>query len=290
MTTLQLLNENNLKELIPKMGHRLKLQEYLKKRFSLNSTLSTGSTVIIDNSFDLSVSDDTAACSSDVLSPPCKKKCTESIDICTEDTKSSNQVYPEGNVNIFRDNMNLKQYLKSTRTGTAIMQTFAASKALGVNQRKTLVHLIADELVEQNIRVTNYQFDVITDELVSIFPNENKGTYFLSPVHGRKIAGGKLVERFRNQRRILNEAAKHEQSINSSVKVTQEDTEKLQWLQQVSDPWSKTVLYWEQTYTARHNQMPSTIQEYFDAYPALTMPLGYTLVSKYLGFTQAYAS
>lgn len=262
MEAIQLLTESHLKQLIPKLGHRLKLQEYLNKRFSLNDSQSSESTVIIENIMDLDTSNLSQSSQDITVSPPAKKSRT---DVCTR--------------NMFRNSMDLQNFLESTHTGSALIKCYAATKKLSVTQRKTLVRLIADDLVENHSRITNAQYDDVTDQLLLIFPSELKGSYFLPPINGRKVAGGSLVERFRNQRRIINEASKYSPNVASSSIITEEDCDRLEWLKQVCEPWAKTVLYWQKTAASRRDNMPSTIHEYYETFPPLSMPLGYTLVS-----------
>ena len=296
--TFLLLDEKDIKEIVPIVGHRIKLikflQEYRKKHMLTvtkdhhhgitNETdsklLSTDSTVIIDGFLDSApeelhvsfnceklpstICDDSTRCVSD--EPPTKQK-------------SLNQALPvSGFTNIFGNDYNLKKFLKSTRTGQAIIGIYEKNYCLKHEEQTRLVHLIADQLCECNNSVSHQQFAAITEEIVQMFPNEVRGAYFVPPGGARRASSGRLVDRFRNQRKLFTRAKRISVS-TVELEIDIDVEEHLAWLKNSNSPWKTVEELWSKTFQTRYNSMSNSIHEYIQQYPALQLPLGYTLVS-----------
>lgn len=76
--------------------------------------------------------------------------------------------------------------------------------------------------------IRHSQFDLLSDEIVALFPSESKASYYipalpkhLSRLNKSEIAKGKLVDKFRNKikeyRRIAGVSKKKQRTANSAV-------------------------------------------------------------------------
>lgn len=236
------LDSDLLKELIPKLGHRMKLLKYIK-------TLKTEKKVqqIVENEIE-----------DDFENPAKVAKLVE-----------EKTFFPHGASTL--------QFLTSSRTGNAIIITYQRNKDLSDGQRSKIIHILTEVLVNRHEKLTSLQLDLLSDDIVEIFPTETKGTYYLPREDGRKIIGGRLIERFRNQRKLITEADKINLNAKKEHVVSESEVASIAWLKSSCDPWTKVLDHWSNTTDLRKESI--SIHQYFQDFPCLSLPLGYTLVS-----------
>lgn len=134
-----------------------------------------------------------------------------------------------------------------------------------------------------------------------MFPTETISTYY-TPYRKdeagkyKRCARGKLFDKYHNRRRTLRAAGllsyrrkkvaefandKEDPSFNK-----EEQLENVSWLQHCIEPWTDVVDKWKETFEHRKSLLNdiNTIQPYFDQFPALKQPLGYTLVNNVVLF------
>ena len=89
------------------------------------------------------------------------------------------------------------------KIGKAILNAYKSNQILDKNQRTSLVHMIIDASIQHRDVLHNSDLNVLASKRVEVFPNENKGTYYIPPGENKKLSNGKLVDRYRNARRML---------------------------------------------------------------------------------------
>lgn len=248
------MDNDTLKEIVPTLAVRVKLLAYIKKNRNFEST-SNASTVLLHTS---TLSSNDLSC--DIQS--FKKQKVDPI---------SPLIFPG-----FKD---VEQYLNDSRFGRHLLEAYKQNGDFTHKERSKLVHIIADSLCESTTSVSNENYSLITDHLVKLFLKELRSTYFIPPAGAKNIATGKLVERFRNQRKLCRKTEQFLDTSTTSVESDQTEdnyNSELEWLMNSAEPWHKVLNFWEITKTKRC--CDTSIHCYFKNYPALTSPLGYNLV------------
>lgn len=183
-------------------------------------------------------------------------------------------------VHAFPGGKTLHQYLTDSRIGSHLVDIYNEHQTFTQSERCKLVHLISDALCEIHHRVSNEVFDSISENIVEMFPNELKSCYYIPPYGAKKISGGKIVERYRNQRKICSKSKSFMNDSSSSIDDVphEECTDELEWLAHSSEPWARVITSWQKTHAVRLSESDS-IHNYFNKFPALSCALGYNLVS-----------
>lgn len=166
-----------------------------------------------------------------------------------------------------------------------------------------------------NFSISTGRFLVLSKAIQDLFPTENLGTYFTPYQAGnesnlKRCARGKLYDKYNNIRRafrsvgLIPKKRKFYDSSNDSTEsgtflwgcvnwlicITnlfvdhQEDCESVSWLEHCIEPWTDVCQKWDQTFLYRKKLLKTDIepQDYFNTFPALKQPLGYSLVRVFL--------
>lgn len=187
--------------------------------------------------------------------------------------------------NFFVNNYSLNDFLMQSSKGQNILRAYNTNKLLDVVDRRKLVHLIVDGLLERHETVTGEMFRELTLRIVEIFPNETAECYFSNQKPAKKNTCGKLIDRYRNEKKYIRKVKKSEAESNNNYNLTQlisdKTKEQIVWLKHNYQPWSKVVEYWKETFSAREIEYSQTgpINDVIENWPSLRHNLGHTLVS-----------
>lgn len=280
------VSNDQLKELVPKMGDRMRLGKNLKIYRQQNELLdpmpstsevtvmkstSTADTIIIeDEDYDLLSSSDASIVDSSASNS------TSQENIPNKKMKLEESSY-------FMDAATVKEFLEKEITGRAILNSYIKSGNLTSADRRRLTHLIVDGLLERHQSINKDLFSSLADDICKIFPSECRDIYFLQFNNGkRNITSGKLVDRYRNQRHYVNSRMPKLVTETPKPKSVSIDTEaKMLFLQHSTEPWTVVLEYWNDTIQVRQDQR--LIEEpaylFLEKWPTLKHSLGYLLVS-----------
>ncbi|KAL4720692.1 hypothetical protein ACJJTC_010139 [Scirpophaga incertulas] len=188
------LTDDNLKELCPLMGVRIKL----KKKISefLDSLVSR---IYINCVFYFQATTDTATSASsntdyDFSSVP---EQVPDLDISLSDILIAPQF----------QNFDLKTLLETSPCGKSILQFYNTNGCLDTKRRNRLTDIIIRHLFTfiVNKRLTYDDYTVLSGKIITLFPKESAATYFTRPIKksdsfiGKSVpAKGKLIDRVRN--------------------------------------------------------------------------------------------
>lgn len=189
-------------------------------------------------------------------------------------SKNANRFFPR--------NQSLQALLQGCARGMTILESYGKQTKLNSDDRRHLVHLIIDAVLERHNSVSSAMFQELAEAITELFPSEAKGCYFSSGNSARKNSSGKLVDRYRNQKRYLQKNSKKNTPAPSNPSEFDEDIkESVQWLKHSSHPWLKVVELWTKTSAARlvETMNEGPLSEVVIKWPSLRHDLGYTLVS-----------
>jgi len=317
-----------LSALVAKLGDRLKLKNLVKNQRVQscdldNSRASEASTVLyeIDKSVIVSavdVSPDDKSCldlNNNISSSSTSHTSSVPIGIdvidlphceigqITESPSENNCTNPppskKHKYNYFRNFDSIESFLSSKLLGKALLKK--CPLALSNTDKRTLVRLIVDQLLEDNKSVSASTLKDIADEIHELFPLEDPKIYFGNFFNGkRNVVCGKLIDRYRNQKHYLRSYFSPTNNMNdvdetptvaAGVNDINNDNEtlndKLIFLKFCSEPWQKVLTYWKDTYEHRYsmNYSPSSQQTLVQSFPILINPKGHELVSATLEFS-----
>ena len=264
------LTEETLKIFVPKYGHRYKILREINRLNTSTLDVSQADTVIIDDL--LSPSPSVVFTDS---TPPCSTSSTSLNEASCSTDDQNNSVPP---LKRFKKGLYLQEFLSLSKIGAALIRIHEL-RHFTSNERSRLVHLIVDHCIECNDVLVNQDFNTIAENICDIFSTEVKGTYYLPPEGSKKIANGKLVDCYRNSRRLL-----RIKEDNKELSTSFDDTlqEKLTWLESNVAPWAKVEEVWKETRAIRGKItiQGGSVADVFKKYPALQQPLGYTLLEE----------
>ncbi|XP_053607240.1 uncharacterized protein LOC128673433 isoform X3 [Plodia interpunctella] len=298
--TLQMLSENDIKELIPVIGHRAKLTTQLKLLQEITSSET-------HNTHDDSI----PASSNAINNLPILTDTTIHYEYIAESGLESNIQYEE------LPNLNTNgvyNTLSSCNEGKGLLLRYKENGLLNNAARRQLCHIIvSNELKDNpNKKVSSSRLYQLAFEINQVFKKESSAVYF-TPFKSfnprQKIsAQGKLLDCYRQKRRdyiksgIIVSEKHHSASPSTSsasnsprpstctqeaidlLETKDEDLEeKVLWLKNCMDPWSTVELYWEATAKYRLSlltQSGISIDKYFQEFKALNQQGGLHLLLK----------
>lgn len=291
-SVLAMLTDEQLKELIPKLGDRVRLKAVINSHAgtlnSIGKTVSTADTIIIDPQ----VTADLSQVEGSYEFANFNELETKLLSVpSTSSNIPSSNVQPSPNAKRIKltksfGNLSLEEFLQSEFVGRTIIATYQRNGKILPTERRKLVHLIIDGLMERQLSVSRDILSEVADEIIDIFPTESKNVYFFCFYNGkRRISSGKLVDRYRNQRHYLRKNALIPEPIVNSIKapvvVTEPVKNKVLFLQHSIEPWDKVCKYWKETVAVREDQRlaEESAYSFLEKWPALKHNLGYVLVS-----------
>ena len=236
MELLQVINETELQELVPKIGDRIKIKTQLKKCsddplhfFPGSKSVSTASTVLLnnedtssyteihcDNGIDVLVDNksfEIQPSSSSVEQPIEQAVINIGPNISPGDSSPPIVENPEKDEtqavgthkktchsNFFLHSISLKQFLSNSSKGRAILESYDCNPGFGPSDRRYLVELLIDGILDRHDTVKRCMLEDLADDIVELFPLESKDTYYQYNKASSKNARGKLIDKYKNER------------------------------------------------------------------------------------------
>ena len=251
------LTEQNLAEIVPKLGPRMKILTRIKKH-RLNSSIGSTSSnfSMSQGSSDIELSD------------------MDSIGSATKKRKITCSPLED-----------LEDFLNSSSIGAVVLRAQRRFNYISSDQRNHLVRICIDRLIDTHGRLRNEHFEKLSENIVSLFPNESKGVYYIPPNSGKKMSNGKLVDRYRNVRRIITSSSKEDKEQEKEAEGGEVDTQlktNLLFLQHNTEPWTKVLECWQTTLTLRKADLSegTNLKAVFLKWPCLSTNLGWQLFER----------
>lgn len=133
--------------------------------------------------------------------PSCQSASTE--------TKDSDFTMISETSTEFRKDVNLESLLSADVIGQALVQK-SKCKSLTNADRDRISDIVVTHCLNKYKKMDHEQFDVLAGNIVKLFSNEKKSTYFIPPIkksnssrQKSERARGKLVEKYRNKLHLL---------------------------------------------------------------------------------------
>ncbi|KAB0799883.1 hypothetical protein PPYR_07763 [Photinus pyralis] len=277
-----LLKEEELRTIVPQLGLFLKIRTKLQELQLLQNTEVTLPDI------DFHVTEPSTSCSATTVDDNQSNQSCASLNASTSCTNEE--------ITASNHQTHLLAYLNSINDGKEILQAYRLNKEL---KRRLLVKLIIDRELsgDANRSILKNRFELLSQQIVDIFPTESKFTYYISPrrdAAGKPIsAQGKLYDKYSNTRKKYiklelaeNRGKTKKRNYSESIDVpgvltTPEIDTALNWLHFNVGDWPKIISQWKLTSSVRiqtFKNEDTTIDQYFDLYPALKMPLGHELI------------
>ncbi|XP_039303045.1 uncharacterized protein LOC120357201 [Solenopsis invicta] len=195
----------------------------------------------------------------------------------------------------------VKEILEKDATGRAVLNIYNNTRDLSTKCQSYVCDIIVTHALNNCItNLRNEDFDAIADNIVHVFPEECKETYYVPPVSKRdssnqksKVAKGKLVDKYWNKISFLREAKINvtsdvipEAATCMSSEAHQENS-KL-WLIHNRAPWADVINHWNTSYTLRlvNCMNKKTLHDLLEEWPILLTENSYLLIEQ--DFCQKY--
>ncbi|XP_067614074.1 uncharacterized protein [Eurosta solidaginis] len=159
---------------------------------------------------------------------------------------------------------NVTDMVKNSKSGQSLLSLYLMKKKLDMHDRKRLLNIIVENFFDCNSRKyiipRPYQMNKLAEEIVEIFPTENKEIYYISRKAGRRTnASGILYNRFKNlnRKRLKLESTTSEEE-NSSDKETLCSTNYISLknkMKYMSGDEGDAINLWRETYKYRVNDI-----------------------------------
>ena len=316
-STLKLLNEDELKCLVPKVGQRALIRSRLHNEPELENICksnSTASTVILateeldlfdaaQGSHTITINDDTDKCDvlpnvsgidivkynpQEVLNTACDTVTLELVPAgdSTTSTESGDPPSKKFKTDFFLSGKPLMQFLNTNIRGRTILESYQAHQKLDMQDRRWLVEILVSGLLDRHNRVSYEMLHDLAAEIVNIFPTENTDTYYSYNKLVSKNPRGKLVDKYKNLKLFLqkNKIKRTTDTVlppKTKVDLETDIVSAMKWLQHSNEPWNKVLELWLKTYPARHidchSNMP--LDALLAKWPLFKHSHGYSLVS-----------
>lgn len=183
----------------------------------------------------------------------------------------------------FLQNVSLIDYLELSCKGRTIINEYKTNKKLDDKDRRQLVHLVIDGMMNRRESLKNSLLNEMAEEILIHFPSESKEIYFSQNKLVSKNAQGKLVDRYKAERSYL---LKNKIGLSSATitnkEVSEEVTKAKKFLKSHSKPWKTVIANWLITYDCRCTDIndPSlSLKQILNLWPIIKHSLGYSLVS-----------
>ncbi|XP_031351954.1 uncharacterized protein LOC116177194 [Photinus pyralis] len=182
--------------------------------------------------------------------------------------------------------------------GNSVVTYYQTQKQLDNKRRTRLVDIIIKYLYTYIIRnrLRHEEYNKITAKIITLFPTETMGIYYVPAVRknasltGKPTpARGKLVDKVKNMVFNFDEATpkrrkrKHVDTSDNeastsnaaqlSLKFKQElsNNEDWQWMKHNNEPWTEVLIRWDNTYNLRHDTLNkcSNVYEFLENWTIL---------------------
>ncbi|CAH0550863.1 unnamed protein product [Brassicogethes aeneus] len=302
------IDNEELKILIPQLGKRIKLKTKLLEHQTVAQTYEEP----IDWQLDTESTSESTQSNKILILDLNNQPQPESHDYTVvpvysstpSHSRLSSQEDLSSAINECVSNLNLHELLEKSTTGKAIKELYNIKKTLNSKCQSYLVEIIVQHFMnaEPFRRLSNQDFRILSQKIVSEFPNELPQVYFASPIKKRNsrekksgIARGKLVDKYRNRLTFLREAGilsssrrpsesneNFLQNVTSdSIDDDDENKKNIIWLRNNQVPWSDVVEKWTSTYEYRQGLLRQEDLDFKDIlglFPIIQNPLGHHLI------------
>lgn len=302
--------------LVPQMGARLKIKQWIETRMNSNTTMlhqnegpvhpdcassemeppSINLVEMDDNSFTIveNIVIDGPSCLNGVNDGANDQVVDlhetsdmeiEDLNVTAEENLEPNQV---GSLRrFFLQNQTLLEFIKYHSKTLAVFENFKSQKQLSSTDRTRLVSAVIDGVLDRHNSVNKKMLEELANNICEIFHNESKSTYYLFDKKVSKNAHGKLVYRYHNEKSRRNKLCKSNKIIVSdapdknTLQMSEDTQNKVKWLKYSCEPWSQVIQYWMSTHNCRKLQAEddSPLHQFIAMWPILQNPNGHTLVS-----------
>ncbi|KAB0793119.1 hypothetical protein PPYR_12739 [Photinus pyralis] len=306
LDSLQILDQESIRELIPQIGLRLKLWNKLEafrkplivlkgienadvcasgssysSSPSPTSSFNSLSDVSVDSSFDLGQIEDQiveeVVVSAGTTSNP-KPSC------------SFEQFEPSAKKVCLVDSItDLQEVLENSPKGKYVLAFYKKNGVLNRETRQKLVDVIIEHELKADLTksIPTARLDSLAVVVQRMFPTENKDCYFaIVNEQGKKSGRGKLFTKYYNLRRrftsigLINKKAKSTATVpDSNKEIGEENSEIIKWLENNVSPWTSVINHWTETFHTRRNLLTEIdICTYLKKFPALLNVDGFELL------------
>ncbi|CAH0562948.1 unnamed protein product [Brassicogethes aeneus] len=178
--------------------------------------------------------------------------------------------------------------LKTLLQTSPLGKFYETNNSLDNLRRGRLVDIIIKHLFNYIVkhRLKYEQYNKISAKIISIFPKENIGTYFVPPIPKNKsisgksiFAKGKLVDKCRNLLYISGESKRKKrrerdenddpQAKKSRLTIDKETEDDQIWLKSNFEPWATVLEKWKKTYKIRQSESFTTVHEFIEKWNIL---------------------
>ncbi|XP_011706165.1 PREDICTED: uncharacterized protein LOC105461364 [Wasmannia auropunctata] len=199
--------------------------------------------------------------------------------------------------------VDLEKLLLSFIEGQIIIKFYEKRNILDEAKRRKLTELVVTQFMFQKsadekdiIRLSNADFDILSQKINYLFPNEQQAFYYVPPKSEgptQKISKGKLPDFYRNKLdecRQLGLIQRKRKKIDENIDLDTEPTfsskakricqTHLQWLRYNTAPWSSVKEHWDGSRELRQSfikQYEGNVHDIFNEFPVLKQEFGYML-------------
>ncbi|XP_025829754.1 uncharacterized protein LOC112904301 isoform X1 [Agrilus planipennis] len=296
------LNEEIVKELIPKIGPRLKFLKNLRLYKDIKDI-----PVITEEDISETLSSSIASSATeeheadlDIVTVKCNTENVEAIHLGSKENDNLGKISeaflasssPVGFTAFYGDNelstclrksfnLNLYKFLNGTNSGKYVLSTYKRENKLTSKARNMLVDILINGLMtECNGRLLPIDFQNLANKISSLFPTEDPQVYYIPRVRKQESmklkpinAKGKLVDKYRNLNRLFKaekvaeETEVHKQKSSSTI--TGEMEESAKWLKHFMEPWDAVIKHWNTSFALRRNTSVTTVTKFLEEWPIL---------------------
>ncbi|XP_031334401.1 uncharacterized protein LOC116164370 [Photinus pyralis] len=294
------LSEDHIKELVPKIGPRIRFLAKYKHWFDNKSQ-----PILIDEDTPWTLHD-TSHTQVPVIESPTTSEPSSIADCQTIAGNWSDAIVGLNDVEIVNTptyqykvtcakNTGLEDLLNSSTKGRLILYSYNKNGKLTSDDRNKLVEFIIESELENDLNrsISCVRFEELAHAIVGIFTKECKEVYFMKTTHFKngkttQSGRGKLFFKYYNFRKQLksagliktNNATILQSSDEEGTENDEEKLNQLEWLKQYKEPFHKVQDYWGNTFKARQALLKEkNIYEYCNTFPILRSSCGYILLN-----------
>ncbi|XP_070525972.1 uncharacterized protein [Cardiocondyla obscurior] len=275
---LKYMTEDNIKDLIPLIGHRVIFLNYWRNKYCSSNASNSSEGWSKDNESEMS------------------EKETDNSNILTFDKKDNLRVNTfSSNVPNLQTMSSIRDILKNTAVGELIIKQYESKSELSCSCRSKLCDIIITYLQDNKMKRNNDTIREIANKIVEAFPNEHLKTYYVSPVKKKSApnkkpipARGKLVNLWRN--RDYNIKKYRLQDVDETDNIIESESDNfdhtvrdsLEWLGKHQAPWETVLIHWNITYDIRRSDLQQCkdkiLSNIFEKWQLFKHPLGHELI------------
>ncbi|CAH1102910.1 unnamed protein product [Psylliodes chrysocephalus] len=305
--SLFLLTEDNIKEIIPTIGPRLKILKRIQEHKEQEKQVS----IIVDELPSVSTNSEFSVSSNATMEDNLEIE-TELENLFNESTQPAS-LSSFGQCSLLPVQVPEEQPRKKIKLNPAFPEGLEAILKRSVDGRIVLLHknnLNNDMRQKLCKEIINYFLTICDDctlnlfveaaeEICQLFPNESKEIYYIpyqrkSGIQPKQSARGKLWSRYCNVKsalKTINNSFQSQQQATSEIEIEEDSQvqDLYNALKCMLEPYTKVLQYWERTFAFRRKLFKNkniNIAHIFNEIPALKLHFGAELIDS--DFNQLY--